>query len=507
MLSNYCNRSPFIGNMVALRANATSRVRIIAQHSTVRKRSQRRVAPLSAFNDRSFSQSATEIASESIDPTLRRAVEQAVVNRRGKVTVGDVAADAGAASIGQVQRALTALATDSQAVLKVSDSGEIVYEFKDSFREDIRAKSLAIRLEPVLNKVASVGWYVVRAAFGTALLASLATVAITLSVLASSGQSDKEGRGRSYGYSGAGPSVWFNLSDLFWYYDPWYYRRYGRSRRPEEMGFLESIFSFVFGDGDPNEEFAGERWTVLGRYIQSRGGVVTAEELAPFLDCTTKQLSGVMGSDGVIVDESFVLPALYRFEGRPEVDEQGSIVYVFPSLQTSAQSSPMPVPYDAILEREWVLTKASSSQKILVGLLAAFNIIGVLSLSVALQNPRNVYVLAVNGLQGILGLMPWLQAYAVSFIAIPLFRWISIKKKNADIEDRNSARLLAAKSVQSPSQTLASKMESKKKMAQFKTVTDKNIIYRSDKALDDVEQPSDLEALEWERKFRSRQGK
>ena len=96
MLSNYCNRSPFIGNMVALRANATSRVRIIAQHSTVRKRSQRRVAPLSAFNDRSFSQSATEIASESIDPTLRRAVEQAVVNRRGKVTVGDVAADAGA---------------------------------------------------------------------------------------------------------------------------------------------------------------------------------------------------------------------------------------------------------------------------------------------------------------------------------------------------------------------------------------------------------------------------
>ena len=473
----------------------------------VRKRSQQRIVPHSAPNEMSFSRSASEIASESIDPALRRAVEQAVVNRRGKVTVGDVAADAGAASIGQVQRALTALATDSQAVLKVSESGDIVYEFKDSFREDIRAKSLAIRLEPVLNKVANVGWYVVRAAFGTALLASLATVAIALSVLASSGQNDKEGRGRSYGYGGAGPSMWFNLSDLFWYYDPWYYRRYGRSRRPEGMGFLESIFSFVFGDGDPNEEFAGERWTVLGRYIQSRGGVVTAEELAPFLDCTTKQLSAVMGSDGVIVDESFVLPALYRFEGQPEVDEKGSIVYVFPSLQTSAQTSPMPVPYDAILEREWVLTKASSNQKILVGLLAAFNIIGVLSLSAALQNPRNVYVLAVNGLQGILGLMPWLQVYAISFIVIPLFRWIGIKKKNADIEDRNSARLLAAKSVQNPSLSLASKMESKKKKAQFKTVSDKNIIYRSDKALDDEEQPSDLEALEWERKFRSRQGK
>lgn len=34
-----------------------------------------------------------------------------------------------------------------------------------------------------------------------------------------------------------------------------------RQVRGEEMSFLESIFSFVFGDGDPNEGFDSARWS------------------------------------------------------------------------------------------------------------------------------------------------------------------------------------------------------------------------------------------------------
>lgn len=37
------------------------------------------------------------------------------------------------------------------------------------------------------------------------------------------------------------------------------------------------------------------------------------------------------------VDESYMLPVLARFNGRPEVDGRGNIVYSFPELQQTAQ--------------------------------------------------------------------------------------------------------------------------------------------------------------------------
>ncbi len=39
------------------------------------------------------------------------------------------------------------------------------------------------------------------------------------------------------------------------------------------------------------------------------------------------------------VDESYVLPVLARFNGRPEVDNAGQIQYVFPDLQQTATVS------------------------------------------------------------------------------------------------------------------------------------------------------------------------
>ncbi|KAL4573577.1 hypothetical protein LXL04_020387 [Taraxacum kok-saghyz] len=56
------------------------------------------------------------------------------------------------------------------------------------------------------------------------------------------------------------------------------------------MNFIESVFSFVFGDGDPNEGIEEERWKLIGQYITSNGGVVTAEELAPYLDVETADI-------------------------------------------------------------------------------------------------------------------------------------------------------------------------------------------------------------------------
>jgi hypothetical protein len=74
------------------------------------------------------------------------------------------------------------------------------------------------------------------------------------------------------------------------------------------------------------------RWRALGAHIQRLGGVLSAEEMAPFLDPPPLGRSRRRGSEKY-EDESFVLPALIRFNGEPFVDDEGRLLYKFPDLQ------------------------------------------------------------------------------------------------------------------------------------------------------------------------------
>lgn len=60
----------------------------------------------------------------------------------------------------------------------------------------------------------------------------------------------------------------FDVIDVF---RIWYYFRGPRpvyKKEKEELSFFESVFSFVFGDGDPNKDFEEKRWNIIGKYIQ-----------------------------------------------------------------------------------------------------------------------------------------------------------------------------------------------------------------------------------------------
>lgn len=56
------------------------------------------------------------------------------------------------------------------------------------------------------------------------------------------------------------------------YWDPYYYRtrRYQLAEN-KEMGFLESVFSFVFGDGDPNDNLDDLRYEQMANVIKANG--------------------------------------------------------------------------------------------------------------------------------------------------------------------------------------------------------------------------------------------
>ena len=101
------------------------------------------------------------------------AIMQAVEKLNYRVTVGDVATQAGL-NIEMANQGLLALATDAGGHLQVADTGDIVYLFPRNFRNVLQSKYFKLRLQEWWNKVSSVLFYLIRISFGVVLILSIA---------------------------------------------------------------------------------------------------------------------------------------------------------------------------------------------------------------------------------------------------------------------------------------------------------------------------------------------
>ncbi|MFQ6641455.1 hypothetical protein Gotur_016680 [Gossypium turneri] len=441
------------------------------------------------------------VETDKLPSDVRKGAMEAVDAFGGRVTVGDVSSKAGL-NFNQAQKALQALASDTNGFLEVSDEGDVLYVFPKDYRSKLAAKSFRIKFEPWVDKAKAALEYLIRVSFGTALIASIVLVYTTIIALITS-RSDEDNRGRRGGRSyDTGFTFYLSPTDLFWYWDPYYYRRRRlRTDDDERMNFIESVFSFVFGDGDPNQGIEEERWKLIGQYITSNGGVVTAEELAPYLDLPTTK--------GALSDESYVLPVLLRFDGQPEIDEEGNILYRFQSLQRTASSQRSGRKEyvgrrwsdwvggieNFFKEKKWQFSKTSSSERAMVIGLGAINLFGVIILGTMLKDAA---IRPSGFINFVMDIFPLLQIYAGSFFAIPLVRWFFIRKRNADIEKRNQIRKRFAQALELPDLSLRRKLLSARDMAQKTVIGPDRIVYSTDRDL--VEQ--DYEAREWDRRFR-----
>eukprot|EP00775_Hariotina_reticulata_P003685 gene3685-3945_t len=402
--------------------------------------------------------------SNQLPAELRERVEKAIAALGYRVTVGEVAARAGV-KLADADKALKAIAYDSLANLEVSDKGEVVYAFQRDFISRIRNKSWLQRLRPLWKKTVSAAKYLARVAFGTALVVS--AVVAWLAVVAITSSRDSDRRNNGYGYGGPRGYVFFDPTDIFLIWDPYYGRH----------------SSFVFGDGDPNLTYEERRWRALGAHIQRLGGVVSAEEMAPFLDPPPLGRSVRRGSEKY-EDESFVLPALLKFNGEPLVDDDGRLLYRFPDLQVAASSpsvrltaSESRVP----LEREWEFSAASPGQQLGAFALGVVNVVGVVTLSTLLLDPIAKLSLYRQGLGFVLGLLPYLQSYAAAFFALPVLRLLVDGKRNAVINDRNDNRLQAVELLQSGDADLAAKADSARKLGTTRVIGRQDVVYTTEK--------------------------
>jgi hypothetical protein len=440
------------------------------------------------------------VQSASLDPRVREAVEAAIERSPGRrLTAGDTAAAAGV-SLRQADACLRALAYDCLASLEVSSSGDVAYAFPRDFRAQLARKSLRVRAVPWLRRAEEAGAFLVRAAFGAALVASAAIVWAAVAVLSSSSQrDDRRGGGNGAfggGSSGGGVYLWVDPLDWLLFWDPRYARRQrARADRGDRLSFLEAVFSFVFGDGDPNEGFSRRRWRALAAHVRRLGGVVSAEELAPFLDpprlprdARTGRLVASPSAEGGASslgryggDESFVLPALLQLNGEAFVDESsGRLLYRFPDLQATTDDGGSSNSNNANggglfggwfggrndqdnrtvkipLERQWEFSVASPGQQAAALALGVANLVGVVVLGGLLQDPLARLALVREGFGFVLSAMPWLQAYAFAFFAIPVVRALVDGRRNAQIDQRNAARADAVDLLREGDPALAAK--------------------------------------------------
>lgn len=438
----------------------------------------------------------------TLDPVVMRAVE--TLNYR--VTVGDIATQAGL-NVNLAQQGLLVLASEAGGHLQVAESGEIAYLFPKHFRTTLRNKFLGLRLKETWDKVWRILFYLIRVSFGVALILSILLIVVTIAVIiiaassSSNSSSSRNNNRRSSGGGGFFPRIWVG-PDLFWFFSPSYRTRRAEQRLarvqandPEanKLNFLEAIFSFLFGDGNPNFDLEERRWQAIGTVIRNYKGAVAAEQIAPYLDN--------LGKGYTKEYEEYMLPVLTQFNGKPEVSPDGQIVYHFPELQTTAaQQAPKPV--KAYLEESsWRFSEATSGQLTMAAGLGLLNFVGALVLGGLLGDGQIAAQLGglVAFAQGIYWL---LLGYGTAFLSVPLLRYVWIQAQNRKISARNEARMDQALILNQAAPELQHKLDYANQFANETVIRQEDLVYTTETDLlgQDLSQSGRIDA-EWQKRL------
>ena len=410
------------------------------------------------------------------NPTIMQAVEKLGY----RVTVGDVSSQGGL-SVAEAGQGLLALASDAGGHLQVAETGDIVYLFPRNFREILRNKYFQMRLQEWWKKVWAVLFYLIRISFGIFLILSIVLITVTIIIIVNAGSSDRNDndRGRS---SGGGGLFFFPFPDLFWYFSPNYSTRSQQRQYQRQQGsnlnFFEAVFSFLFGDGNPNANLEERRWQEIGTVIGNNHGAVVAEQIAPYLDD--------LGETYTREYEDYMLPVLTRFNGQPEVSPEGQIVYYFPELQVKAtKTSPELVPTH-LEEYPWRFSAAGAGQIILAAGLGVLNFVAALILGGLIAD--GTAAAQLGGLVAFVEGIYWLLlGYGAGFLGIPLVRYFWIQWRNKKIAARNRDRLYQAQLLANPEETLQRKINYAQQFATEKVIGSEDLVYSTETDLIDQE--------------------
>ncbi|NEP46322.1 MAG: hypothetical protein F6K35_46845 [Okeania sp. SIO2H7] len=256
---------------------------------------------------------------------------------------------------------------------------------------------------------------------------------------------------------------------------------------------MEAVFSFLFGDGNPNYNLEERRWQEIATVIKNNKGAVIAEQIAPYLDD--------IGNSFQQENEEYMLPVLTRFNGRPEVSPEGQIVYYFPELQTTAKEYQIQPVSSYLKEQSWRFSEANSGQLILAAGLGAVNLVGALMLGSLLSDPQ--VALKIGGLVAFVdAIYPLLFAYGISFLTVPLVRYFWIQWRNQKLDRRNEMRENRLLVFSEPERKLQMKIAYASQFAAENVIGGEDLAYTTERELLDQEaERGDKIDAEWQRRL------
>ena len=254
------------------------------------------------------------------------------------ITLADVAAGTGL-GLNRVRELVPLAADEYSARLEVTQSGEILYSFPRGFSSRYRGlvpvcrRGFAVftRFAAAAGKLMFKAWIMVMLLGYFLLFIAIALAALVLSMAARNNRSGGHGGGGMNASLGI-----FNLIIRIWFYSEllgasrrasWQGGGWnGRSSAPKKKGrpLHKAIFSFVFGDDDPNSDRHTLEKKEFIAYIRKRRGVVSLPELMV-----------LTGQDSQRA-ESLITGLCAEFGGSPEVTDEGTIVYRFDEILLSA---------------------------------------------------------------------------------------------------------------------------------------------------------------------------
>jgi hypothetical protein len=263
------------------------------------------------------------------DRAAYRRVIAAFKKERAGITVADVAARTGL-PLGTARELVPRAADEFNGRLEVTESAEIRYSFPRGFTSRYRGfrPALGRFLEKAggIAKTAGVflfkGWIMVMLVGYFALFMLIALGAVLLSMAAQSRDSNGRSRGNGLGGLYLGTRI-FDLIIRLWFYSELTRSLDGRPRRAsgkKKAPLHRAIFSFVFGDGDPNRGWEETEKKALIAYLQSHRGVIS---LAEYMVITGRP---------PLEAEGALMAFCAEFNGSPEATEEGTVVYRFDEL-------------------------------------------------------------------------------------------------------------------------------------------------------------------------------
>ncbi|MFM7641404.1 MAG: hypothetical protein ACKO45_07620 [Cyanobium sp.] len=414
-----------------------------------------------------------------------------------------------------VEQALLALAVDVGGHLRVAGDGVVAYVFPANLQVVLASRYGWMRVQNVLRKGWKMVLYLLRISFGIILLGLIGAVGLAFTVgLIAQAMSDSNGDG-------------VDLSSLFdsslveglFRFDPppLSSEPIGSFPGPASqgisskasLGFLEAIFSILFGDGNPNADLEERRWRWIAALIRSQKGVLIAEQLSPYL---ARWAGGAESEDDV-------LPALVRFNGQPKVSPAGDLVYCFPDLQVTAQGrqgaerasvraasgaeavKSLQQP-GFLKEHHWRFSLASRPQKTV----AAVLVVVLLVLSLALHHSVPLFAAGLAGWSALVaGMAVAGFGYSCACLLLPLCRYLWLIPTNAGIARRNASRRQRADLLQHPSPAIRRKLNYAQRFAAERNVDSSQLAYTSEKDLITQELEKD-EAIsaDWQKRLHDR---